>query len=93
MDYELLYWPAADAALGALENDPAMARVLQAVERALDRLAADPFNPRLGTTAFLSEEFGGVSATPVGLDNWYVFWQRGSESKAIEVVLIHQLHL
>jgi hypothetical protein len=72
---------------------PAMAWALWAVERAMQRLAADPFSPRLGTTAFVSEDFGGVSATPAGLEDWYVFWQRGTESGVIEIVLIHEIRL
>jgi hypothetical protein len=91
VDYDLAYWPAADQAIARLENDPAMTHVLRAVDRGLERLAADPFNPRLGTTAFVTEEFGGVSATPVGLDDWYIFWQRGEEPKVIEIVLVHPL--
>ncbi len=93
MEYEFLYWPAADEALSKLENDPAMISALRAVERVLERLAADPFSPRLGTIAFVTEDFGGVSATPAGLDDWYVFWQRGAEPRVIEIVLIHQLRL
>jgi hypothetical protein len=49
VSYEILYWPDADEALDRLESDPAMAPELRAVERTLRRLAADPFNPRLGT--------------------------------------------
>lgn len=49
VSYELLYWPDADEALDRLESDPTMAPELRAVERTLRRLAADPFNPRLGT--------------------------------------------
>jgi hypothetical protein len=93
MEYEITYWPDADDALTELESDPAMASVLEAVDRVLERLAADPFNPRLGTTAFVTEELGGISATPVRCDDWYVFWQRGPEPKAIEVVLIHPLRI
>jgi len=93
VEYELAYWPDADDALSKLENDPVMAPMLQAVERTLERLAADPFNPRLGTTAFVTVELGSVSATPVGRDDWYVFWKRGQEPRLIEIVLVHQLRL
>jgi hypothetical protein len=93
VEYELLYWPAADDALTELENDSARAPILRAVERALARLTADPFSPRLGTTAFVTEAFGGVSATPVGLDDWYVFWQRGAEPQTIEIIQVHKLRL
>jgi hypothetical protein len=91
MTYELSYWPAADEALGRLESDPAMAPVVQAVNRTLRKLEADPFGPRLGTTAFMTEALGGISATPVGLDDWYILWQRGVEQGVIEIVLIHRL--
>ncbi len=93
MEYDISYWPAADDAIAELENDPVMAPVLNAVERVLGRLAKDPFNPRLGTTAFVTEELGGVSATPVGLDDWYVLWQRGPGPRAIEIVLVHPLRI
>jgi hypothetical protein len=91
MPYELLYWPAADEALDKLENDPAIAPARRAVDRTLQRLAADPFSPRLGTTAFITEELGAISATPAGLDNWYVLWQRGEGPRTIEIVLVHEL--
>jgi len=74
-----------------LENDPESAPALGAVNRTLGRLADDPFNPRLGTTAFMTEEYGGVSATPVRFDDWYILWQRGPEPRTIEIVLVHQL--
>lgn len=93
MTYEILYWRAADEAIGRLENDPAMAPVMRAVGRTLERLAADPFSPRLGTTAFVTDEYGGVCATPVGLDDWYVLWQRAPEAWTIDIVLVHQLRL
>lgn len=93
MPYELLYWPAADEALDKLENDPAMAPARRAVDRTLQRLAADPFSPRLGTTAFMTEGLGAISATPAGLDDWYVLWQRGAEQGVIEIVLIHEIRI
>jgi hypothetical protein len=92
--YELTYWPRADDMLTELEHDPAMAAVLQSVERVLTHLAEDPFNPRLGTTAFVTDELGGVNATPARRDNWYVIWQRGPEgTRTIEIILVHQLHV
>jgi hypothetical protein len=93
VEYEITYWPAADDVLTRLENDPAMAPVLQCVERVLRRLSRDPSDPRLGTKVLMTEDFRGVSATPVPMDDWYIFWQRGPESRAIEIVLIHQLRL
>lgn len=93
MACELSYWAAADEALSKLEADPdpAMVPVLRAVDRVLASLAEDPFNPRLGTIGFMTEELGGISATPTRLDDWYVLWQRGPEPGAIEIVLVHQL--
>jgi hypothetical protein len=93
MSHEIAYWPPADDALSRLENTPALAPALRAVERTLLRLAEDPFSPRLGTTAFMTKEYGGVSATPTRVDDWYVFWQRGPEGRIIEIVLIHQLRV
>jgi hypothetical protein len=91
MTYGLLYWPAADQALDQLENDPAMTPVQKAVERTLQRLAADPFDPRLGTIPCMTEELGGINATSARWDDWYVLWQRGAEPMIIEIVLVHQL--
>lgn len=79
--------------MARLEHDPAMSDVVAAVNRALDRLERDPYDPRLGTTVFQSEEFGGVSATPVRVGDWYVFWQPGKARNAIEIVLVHELPL
>jgi hypothetical protein len=93
VSYEFFYLDDADDAMARLEGDPAMAHVLAAVERTLDKLAADPFSHRLGTTAFMTEEYGGISATPVGTDDWYVFWQRGPEPRTIDIVLVDQLRL
>jgi hypothetical protein len=84
---------AAEEAIRRLENDPAMAPVLRAVERVLQRLAADPFSPRLGTVAFMTDQLGGVCATPAGLGNWYLLWQRGPEPMVIELILVHELRL
>ncbi len=89
--FELAYWPAADMAMDELAADPAMAAVLEAVERTLDRLSVDPYDRRLGTRAFMTPELGGISATPVRIDDWYVLWQRSPEPRVLEIVMIHQL--
>jgi hypothetical protein len=91
MVYELLLAPAAEEALDRLAADPLLADVLAAVERTLDRLAADPFNRRQGTTAFQSPTLGGISATPARIGDWYVFWRRGTRTRTLVIVLIHQL--
>ena len=94
MAYEIAgWWPAADEAMGRLENDSGRSAVVDAVNRTLDRLEDDPFNPRLGTTDFRSEESGGVCATPARVGDWYVFWQSGPAKNTIEIVLIHELPL
>lgn len=89
--FDLSYWPEADDALTRLEKDPDLWAVLKAVDRVLVGLSADPFNPRLGTTQFMTDQYGGVCATPARLEEWYVFWQRGQGSSEIEIILIHQL--
>jgi hypothetical protein len=86
-----MFRPEADEVLDELERDPATLRVLEAIERTLDRLADDPYDPRLGSTAFQTEELGNVSATPARVDDWYVFWHRGPEPRVLDVVLIQQL--
>jgi hypothetical protein len=94
MAYELLYWPAADDHLAMLEADPARENELRAVNRALARLAEDPYNPRLGTTAFQTEQYRGISATPVrGAPDpdWYVLWQRGAQRGELDIVAIVRL--
>ena len=94
MAYELLYWPAADDHLTMLESDPERADELEAVESTLNRLAEDPYNPRLGTTAFRTEQYGGISATPVrGApdDDWYVLWQRGAHRGELDIVAVVRL--
>jgi len=89
--YELLYTAEADEALDMLEGDPRMATVLRAVDRTLVRLAADPFNPRLGTIPFITEPLGGVCATSAGIDDWYVIWQRAPEPETIDIIAIIQI--
>jgi hypothetical protein len=89
--YEFAWRPEADDAMNALEADPSMSSVVGAIERTLDRLEVDPFSPRLGTIPFQTPEFGGVCATPVRLDNWYIIGQRGSESHILDIILVHEL--
>ncbi|SRR6266496_439975 len=93
MAYELRWRPEADAAMDALEADPSMSVVVEAIDRTLDRLEVDPFDARLGTIPFQTPEFGGVCATPARRDDWYVLWQRGPTSSDLVIILIHQLDL
>ena len=87
------YWPAAQAVIDDLEADSAKAAVLDAVNRTIDSLVADLMDRRLGTKLFMTEEFGGVSATPVRLDDWFIFWQRGPEPGVLDIVAIAQLDI
>jgi hypothetical protein len=93
MAYQLAWRPEADAVMDALEADPSMSTVVEAINRTLDRLEVDPFNPRLGMAQFRTPEFGGVCATPVQLDDWYVFWQRGATVDDLVIILVHQLNI
>jgi len=77
----------------ALEADPSLSAVAEAIDRTLDRLEADPYDARLGTKAFQTPEFGGVCATPARRDDWYVLWQRGEAANQLVIILIHQLDL
>lgn len=94
MAYELYYWPSADDHLTTLERDPGRGEDLAAIERTISWLADDPYNPRLGTTAFRTEQYGGVSATPIRgteEDDWYVLWQRGAETGQLDIIAIVRL--
>jgi hypothetical protein len=90
MRYEFNYSQEADGALDRLERDPALARAQQAVDRLLLRMEEDPFDPKLGTTGFVFEDYGGVNATPARYDDWYVFWQRGPQPMELDIILVHQ---
>jgi hypothetical protein len=89
----LALWPDADEARARLEAEATQADIVTAVNRTLDRLEQDRFDPRLGTTVFKTEEYANVSATPVRVDDWYVFWQPGERAHTIEIVLIHELSM
>jgi hypothetical protein len=91
MAYDLDYWPAADDALTRLERDPKMAHALDAADRTLAKLASDPFDRRLGTTSFQSEELGGVCVTPTRLGDWYVVWQRGPQQGLIDIINVLEI--
>lgn len=93
MACELMFWPLAEEALVRLEGDRLMSHVLAAVNRTLDRLEEDPYEPRLGTRSFVTEAYGGVSATTVRVDSWYVIWQPGPSSSALEIILIHSIDI
>jgi hypothetical protein len=91
--FNLYYWPHADEALDRLESDPVLAPALRAVDRTLVRLATDPYEPRLGTTSYRSPELGGISATPVRYDSWFILWRRGEEAHQLEIIAIAELPL
>jgi hypothetical protein len=89
--HPLYFWPDADSAMDELAACTGTAGVYDAVGRVLRRLSADPFSRRIGTALFKTPELGGICATPVQIDDWYVFWQRSPDPGALEIVLIHQL--
>lgn len=93
MSYELLFWPLADEVLSKLEGSQSMSNVLAGVNRTLDRLSNDPYEPRLATRSFVTEQYGGVRATPVRVDTWYILWQPGESPRSIEIILIHAMDL
>ncbi len=89
-----MFRPEADEVLDDLGGDPLRSAALAAIERTLDRLAADPYDRRLATISFVTEEYGGVCATPVrGADDWFVLLQRGPEPGVVVIILIHPLRL
>ena len=66
-----------------------MQREFTAAQRTLDRLAADPFDKRLGTISFETPELGFINGTPTREDAWYVIWQRTpGEPGAVDIILI-----
>jgi hypothetical protein len=92
MPYEVSEQPAATEVLDQLAADLEMTPVLDAIERTIDRLSADPFNRRLGTTVgFRSEPLGNVSATTVRADDWYVIWRRGTAPRSLVIVGVVRL--
>ena len=91
MPYELRYRREADEALARLEADPAMIKALDAIDECLDRLEDDPFDRRLGTHIFQTEEGAGFSATPVRYDGWFVFWRRGPVPQTLEISAIGRM--
>ncbi|HEV8114929.1 MAG TPA: hypothetical protein VGP53_01730 [Acidimicrobiales bacterium] len=93
MAYELMFWPSADEVMVMLEGETTLTPALAAVNRTLDRLAEDPYERRLRTSAFKTEEFGGVNATPVNIDSWYILWQTGDQPGALEIMLVHKMNL
>lgn len=91
VSYELVFWPLADEVLAGLEGTRSSGNVLAAINRTLDRLGRDPYDPRLGTRSFVTEQFGGVRATPARVDTWYILWQPGEGARSIEIILIHSI--
>lgn len=91
MTVEVLFWPAADDTMKRLEGEPE-SPTLAGIRRTLGRLELDPFDPKLRTRQFTTDQYGHVRATPA-LDEWFVLWQVGAEEGTIEVVLLAELHL
>lgn len=90
-EHSLYFWPDADSAMDALAGDADATGLYDAVTLVLRKLSADPFSRRLDTALFQTPELGGICATPVRIDDWYVFWQRSTKPGAVEIVLIHRL--
>jgi hypothetical protein len=63
------------------------------VRRTLGRLERDPFDPRLRTRQFRTEELGHVRVTPTDYGDLQVFWQVGEERQTIEIVEIAEVPL
>jgi hypothetical protein len=91
MQYEVSEQSAAAEVLDQLAADPEKTPILDAIERTIDRLSADPFERRLGTTGFSTELLGNVSATPARVDDWYVIWRRGTKPRSLVIVGVVQL--
>lgn len=89
MAWELLWWPAADAAMDRIDAKEDARRA--ALRQTLARLEANPFDPRLGTRQFRTPEYGHIRATPCRHDDWYVLWQLGEEAGTIEIVALAEI--
>jgi hypothetical protein len=90
--HPLNFWPDADKVMTALAARADEDGPYRAVTGVLRRLAADPFSRRLHTALLMSPRLGGVCATPAGVDDWYVFWQRSlADKRTVEILLVHQL--
>lgn len=79
--------------LRRMEEDAAFARELRAVRLLLARLERDPFDPRLRSRQFVTDDLGHVRATAVGYDDWYVFWQVRGTPARIEIIEIAEVPL
>lgn len=93
MPYELVWMGEADEAMERLEADLALEGALAGIHRTLGRLELDPFDPRLGTRVFLSEEFEHVRATPARTGDWWILWALGPEDRSLLVVHVGELSL
>lgn len=91
MAYEIDEQPDAQAVLDKLAGDPAMYHVLDAIERALDRLSEDPFSRRLGNKTFQSEQLGNLTATPARTGDWWIIWRLADRPNALILVGVGEL--
>ncbi len=71
-----------------LENDPARREVRQAVLQTLGKLERDPFDRRLGTRQFSTEDYGQLRATPVRKADWTIYWMIGPGAGEITIALV-----
>jgi|GEM_PF-3423007 hypothetical protein len=75
MAFELVWLPEGDEDMTRLEADPALERVLEAVNRALGRLELDPADRGLRTQQFRTLDLGYIRMSSVGVGDWHILWQ------------------
>jgi len=82
------FFEAADDTINRVESDGSMKHVRHGALRVLGRLEVEPTDPRLRTRTFRTEGYGHVRATPIEVDDWYVFW-RPADNDDQGVVIIN----
>ena len=75
---ELLFEEHADAALSALESDPARARLLERINEVLDLLEADPGDRRVRRRRYHTVKCWGVPVSGDG-EGWLLLWDFQAE--------------
>lgn len=89
----LLWWRAADETMARIESDASLVHVHRAVLRTLGRLEVDPFDRGLRTRQFVTEQYGQMRSTPVGVDEWRIMWKTGPEADQLTIAFIGELSL
>jgi hypothetical protein len=72
---ELSFGPQADDVLTELEQDPSRAELLEALNRSLDLLAADPGDARCRLRRYQNIGVWGMLASPRGMPSWLITWE------------------